>query len=45
MELLRLSEWFGSVVQEVLVGSYDFEARWFGVYEVKSAVGISAHVR
>ena len=32
----------GQVVQELLVSSYDFEARWFGVYEVKSAVSIPA---
>ena len=32
----------GQVVQELLPSSYDFEARWFGVYEVKSAVSISA---
>ena len=32
----------GQVVQELLASSYDFEARWFGVYEVKSAVSIAA---
>ena len=33
----------GQVVQELLASSYDFQARWFGVYEVKSAVAISAN--
>ena len=32
----------GRVVQELLSGSYDFEARWFGVYQVQTAVSITA---
>ena len=32
----------GNVSLLMLPGNYDFEARWFGVYEVKSAVAISA---
>ena len=28
----------------MLPGNYDFEARWFGVYEVKSAVAISGGI-
>ena len=32
----------GQVVQQLLASSYDFEARWFGVYEVQSAVTVSA---
>ena len=32
----------GNVSLSMLPGSYDFEARWFGVYEVKSAVAITA---
>ena len=31
----------GQVVQQLLASSYDFEARWFGVYGVKSAVAIA----
>ena len=30
----------GQVVQELWPRRYDFQARWFGVYEVKSAVAI-----
>ena len=33
----------GQVVQELLASSYDFQARWFGVYEVKSAVSIASN--
>ena len=33
----------GQVVQEVLASSYDFQARWFGVYEVKSAVAVASN--
>ena len=32
----------GQVVQELLPGSYDFEARWLGIYQVQSAVSITA---
>ena len=31
----------GQVAQQLLASSYDFEARWFGVYGVKSAVAIA----
>ena len=33
----------GQVAQELLPSSYDFQARWFGVYQVQSAVAISAN--
>ena len=33
----------GQVVQELLASSYDFEARWFGVFSVQSAVAIAAN--
>jgi len=33
----------GQVVQQLLGSSYDFEARWFGVYQVQSAVAISSN--
>jgi prepilin-type N-terminal cleavage/methylation domain-containing protein len=32
----------GQVVQQLLGSSYDFEARWFGVYQVQSAVAVSS---
>ena len=33
----------GQVAQELLASSYDFQARWFGVYQVQSAVAIAAN--
>ncbi|MGO9876956.1 MAG: hypothetical protein ACLPVY_24535 [Acidimicrobiia bacterium] len=33
----------GQVVQQLLGGTYDFEARWFGTYQVQSAVAVSSN--
>ena len=32
----------GQVVQDLLTSSYDFQARWFGVYQVQSGVSVPA---